>query len=537
MKMFRCRRSETLASVSSRKTPISASAATVVVFTTATCKHCKRAKAALTANGIIYEEIQLQERLELLKRVKELTGRQTVPQVFIGGKLVGGADDVEALLASGELDTLLASAVGIDPLPEVLQAALHEALAEEAAGAERALMDALAGEASSAPAEDREELDKLSTLVKQMRAEDGLEILDHYGCRSGFPWEKEPRCFSGADCVAWLVQAAAAPDAAAAVALGRRMQALRLLKHVSCSAAFTDCEATFFRFQQDDPAAALNMLQVWRGSTRPGPQVADSLRRQIEGLYSQHLSDDGRQLDYDALGQSEAFADFVTATGELQRVDLFQMSREELIAFYINVYNMLVIHATVVRGPPQNTAERLSFFSSIRYRIGGHDYTTDEIENGVLRGNRASAADPFILLGMPQFGRPTFPPGDPRLYHSVNPMDPRIHCALVCGAKSCPPIRVYSAASLDVGLDGATEAFCESEVKVDTESRTVTLSKIFKWYSVDFGTNQSEILQWTLPYLADDKAATLKAMLEDEASGGGAITVAYSEYDWGLNSK
>eukprot|EP00959_Pyramimonas_sp_CCMP1952_P234653 4902888-Pyramimonas_sp.AAC.1 len=36
------------------------------------------------------------------------------------------------------------------------------------------------------------------------------------------------------------------------------------------------------------------------------------------------------------------------------------MSREEKIAFFINVYNMLVIHATVVRGPPKNTAERLS---------------------------------------------------------------------------------------------------------------------------------------------------------------------------------
>jgi hypothetical protein len=36
-----------------------------------------------------------------------------------------------------------------------------------------------------------------------------------------------------------------------------------------------------------------------------------------------------------------------------------------------------VIHGTVVLGPPQNTAQRLSFFSSIKYTIGGHRYTTD----------------------------------------------------------------------------------------------------------------------------------------------------------------
>eukprot|EP00976_Prorocentrum_cordatum_P095560 1190228-Prorocentrum_minimum.AAC.3 len=78
--IFRRHRSDTSVSASGlpQTTPSSAS---VLVFTTATCKHCKRAKAALTANGIVYEEIQLQERLELLKRLKEVTGRQTVPQV------------------------------------------------------------------------------------------------------------------------------------------------------------------------------------------------------------------------------------------------------------------------------------------------------------------------------------------------------------------------------------------------------------------------------------------------------------------------
>lgn len=43
----------------------------------------------------------------------------------------------------------------------------------------------------------------------------------------------------------------------------------------------------------------------------------------------------------------------------------------------------------------------------------------------------------------------------------IVPMDCRIHFALVCGAKSCPPIKVYTPATLHEGLDSATSAFCE----------------------------------------------------------------------------
>jgi hypothetical protein len=48
----------------------------------------------------------------------------------------------------------------------------------------------------------------------------------------------------------------------------------------------------------------------------------------------------------------------------------------------------------------------------------------------------------------------------------VDPVDARIHFALVCGAKSCPPIKLYSAANLDEGLGAAAEAFCAGDVQV-----------------------------------------------------------------------
>lgn len=55
----------------------------------------------------------------------------------------------------------------------------------------------------------------------------------------------------------------------------------------------------------------------------------------------------------------------------------------------------------------------------------------------------------------------------------VRPLDPRIHFALVCGAKSCPPIKLYSAATLEEGLSAAADTFCASDVEVDAAAKKV----------------------------------------------------------------
>ena len=64
-------------------------------------------------------------------------------------------------------------------------------------------------------------------------------------------------------------------------------------------------------------------------------------------------------VDYVALGRSPLFEDYVQSTAELKRADVKSLTREEKIAFFINVYNALLIHAFVVLGPPTNTFKRL----------------------------------------------------------------------------------------------------------------------------------------------------------------------------------
>ena len=83
----------------------------VKMYTTAYCPYCVRAKQILQAKGV-GEIDEIRVDVEPLERMKmmEITGRRTVPQIFIGGTHVGGCDDLVALDSRGGLDPLLKGA-------------------------------------------------------------------------------------------------------------------------------------------------------------------------------------------------------------------------------------------------------------------------------------------------------------------------------------------------------------------------------------------------------------------------------------------
>ena len=84
---------------------------TVKMYTTAVCPYCVRAKQILKARGVQQiEEIRVDIAPELRAHMMEITGRRTVPQIFIGDTHVGGCDDLMALDARGGLLPLLQSA-------------------------------------------------------------------------------------------------------------------------------------------------------------------------------------------------------------------------------------------------------------------------------------------------------------------------------------------------------------------------------------------------------------------------------------------
>jgi glutaredoxin 3 len=82
--------------------------AKIVMYATAWCGYCARARRLFERKGLRFEEIDVDAlpgaRVEMVRR----SGRGSVPQVFIGATYVGGAHELQALEASGELDSLLA---------------------------------------------------------------------------------------------------------------------------------------------------------------------------------------------------------------------------------------------------------------------------------------------------------------------------------------------------------------------------------------------------------------------------------------------
>lgn len=80
----------------------------VKIYTTAACPYCSQAKQILKARGVVdLEEIRIDLDPGQRVHMMEISGRRTVPQIFVGATHVGGCDDLRSLDARGELLPLL----------------------------------------------------------------------------------------------------------------------------------------------------------------------------------------------------------------------------------------------------------------------------------------------------------------------------------------------------------------------------------------------------------------------------------------------
>ena len=163
-------------------------------------------------------------------------------------------------------------------------------------------------------------------------------------------------------------------------------------------------------------------------------------------------------------------------------------------AFYINTYNITVIKAIINNYPTKGPMEIKGFFDAKKYTVNAASVTLNEIENDIIR----------------------------KTYN-----DARIHFALVCGAKSCPPIPAYAfkAAKLDSQLEQLTKQSIQntSFTKVDTKANKASVSMLFNWYKDDFIKSKGSIVAFLNAYLAKPLPTT--------------ATVENYTYDWALNGQ
>jgi hypothetical protein len=175
----------------------------------------------------------------------------------------------------------------------------------------------------------------------------------------------------------------------------------------------------------------------------------------------------------------------------------------------------MVFHGIVALGIRRTVREVRGFFARVSYRVGGSVLSADDVEHGILRGN----ARPGLLRCRP------FGVRDPRRDLAVRPVDPRIHFAITCGARSCPPVGAYRAAALDRQLDLAARNFLNQEVALDARG-CVTCSRILRWYAPDFAAGGG--LGATLLRYLD------VGPVRDAIAGRARPCDAYRAYDWAL---
>ena len=214
--------------------------------------------------------------------------------------------------------------------------------------------------------------------------------------------------------------------------------------------------------------------------------VAERLQRAMLAALGAHTDARGR-VDYARLAASDAFAAAEAAARALGGARLDALAgRGERLAFWINVYNALVLHGIVRLGVRSSVRRTWNFFGRVCYRMGASVFSLDDIEHGVLRDNRWRPWPPLRPFGA----------GDPR----------------------------RALAAIDGQLDLATRNFVNQEIVL--AGGRLACSRLFKWYRRDFEA-AGGLTGFLLRHLDPGPA---RAALE----AGAAPCAAFRPYRWTL---
>ncbi|MHB1390309.1 MAG: DUF547 domain-containing protein [Thermoleophilia bacterium] len=251
-----------------------------------------------------------------------------------------------------------------------------------------------------------------------------------------------------------------------------------------------------------------------------GENVVAGLLSSIRVLLEEFVIADGRGVDYERLPTSPEAKLFMEQTARLAdfQPEILE-GRAERLAFWLNLYNALVIQGVgrLTIGAPVSDSK--DYFTREACRVGGRPYSLNDIEFGILKGNARRPWRPWRQ----------FRSWDSRAGLGVMSPEPRLCFALVRGARSGPALRFWVARGIEGQLHEATTAFINSGgVVIDREVGILSLSRLFKWHAKDFGGGQGGMKFIAAHLEFPDEAGFVR-------SRAGRLKVAYLDFDRGLN--
>lgn len=200
-------------------------------------------------------------------------------------------------------------------------------------------------------------------------------------------------------------------------------------------------------------------------------------------------------VSYSTLKTDARLDTYLTA---LSKEDASELRGNDRKAFWVNLYNAIALKTVCEAYPIKSIQDIADVWTKKRITVDGESYSLNDVENMVIR-----------------------------------PMaDARTHFALVCAAKSCPPLRseAYLPKTIDAQLDDQGRTFFRSTKwnTFDVVAGTAKLSKIIDWYMGDFGGMYTKMLKYVSAFTTDDVRSAL-------TGSGYSFTVSFVDYDWSLN--
>lgn len=235
------------------------------------------------------------------------------------------------------------------------------------------------------------------------------------------------------------------------------------------------------------------------GLLLPGPGWLAAQPVVDHHLYAELLAHHVRDgvVDYGGLKGQEAHLD--RYLDYLAGIDPDGLSDKERFAFYANAYNAWTLKLILDNYPGIKSIKDTGSLWQSPWkkkiaRIDGGLLTLDEIEHDILR---------------PQF------------------RDPRIHFAVNCASKSCPPLFgvPFNGRDLDQQLDRVTRSFINDPARYRMDGDVLYVSRIFKWYGDDFN---NDPIAYFRKYAEGQLQSELQARPQD-------LRVKFLDYDWSLN--
>lgn len=243
----------------------------------------------------------------------------------------------------------------------------------------------------------------------------------------------------------------------------------------------------------------------------PKPATHPEIYQDISGV-DQNLWDyllrsyiAGGQVDYEGFKRDYLFKVYLKQLAGSRPENL--KTEQDRLAFYCNAYNAFVIHGIIVHNIQNSPLElkekgETDLFDISEHILAGKTISLNSLEHQTIR---------------------------------VEFLEPRIHMALVCAAKSCPQIRpeAYLGDRLEQQLEDQAVFFANQAeyVRYDADEKKIYLSSILNWYKDDFGGNYG-VLSFLLPRVGDP---AVRSGIEQALAG--QVEIDYIAYDWSLNSQ